>query len=107
MTKKFVKKTMQITNLNEVGQTLEGTFEGYAADRNWVDKNTGEEKILKTVVFRQDDNSKIGMFEDGGLRNAIETSGIKPEQYVKIEFLGQKDLEGGKKVNQYDIYVAE
>lgn len=83
------------------------TFQGKLLSRStkpWTDKETGELKDIPVFHFETADKSRVNVFGDSGLVNAITGANVQEGQWIEIEKLEQVKLANGRKVNQYDIY---
>lgn len=103
------KLTVEMVDLKDQGEnaSLVGVYRGQTT-RPWLEKSTGVEKPLTTVVF-EDPNTgaRSAMFQDAGLKNAMEQSLVKEGDFIEIVYLGKTDIGGGRTVNQYDIFALE
>lgn len=106
--KRAKRITAEIVKLSDfdAGYTIQGKYIT-RTERPWVDKNSGEEKIIPVFVFENQKGERFTVFGDAGLVNAMSGAAVKENQWIEIEKLDQVDLGGGKRVNSYDIYALE
>lgn len=88
---------------HEAGFTFQGKYLE-KTERPWMDKESGEEKIIPVFQFETDKGTRVNVFGDAGLVNAINGASVKPGQWIEIEKAEQIELKGGRRVNQYEIY---
>lgn len=95
----------------DVGYSFKGAYVG-RTERPWQDPATGEEKLIGQLGFNEIDpatnkltGNRVVIFEDAGLRNAFASAFVKENDAIEIVKLGQAQLNGGRRVNQYDIYA--
>lgn len=105
MRKKISTEIVKLSDL-EVGEEIEGTFLGNT-DRPWLDRQTGEEKTITQALFEKADGSRFMAFLDAGAKNALSSSGVTKGDYIVLQKLEMKDLGGGRRVNQYDVFAYE
>lgn len=106
------KLTVELVKLKEK-ETITGRYVGQVT-RPWTD-DAGEEKELVTLIFEHVDENgmplasgaRFGLHQDSGLRLALEQAFVAPGDLVEIQKLEKKQLQGGRSVNQYDIYALE
>ena len=103
--KRAKKITAEIVKLSDfdAGHTVQGKYIT-KTERPWIDRTTGEEKIIPVFVFENQNGERFNIFGDAGLVNAMSGAAVKENQWIEIEKLDQVDLGGGKRVNQYDIF---
>jgi len=107
---KRTKLTAEYVDMKDMGvhSKFLGRFIG-SQTGPWVDKTTGEEKTLTKLIFDKlsPELTILGrciLFQDRGLEKAMEDAVVVPGSAIELEYLGQLDLGGGKRVNQYDIF---
>lgn len=98
------KRNMEILKM-EAGDTFTGKFVG-EFEKSWTDHATGEIKPIKTLIFQDEFDTRVGIFADAGLKNAFESSLVKEGERITIKKLEKRELSGGRTVNQYDIFTA-
>lgn len=105
--RKFEKVTVEIIKLSglTLGESIEGTYIA-KSEGPYIDKNTGEESTLTRLQFERDDGTKFITFEDAGLRNAMANAMVEKGDYLKIVKLEQVATGGGRKSNNYDLFVG-
>lgn len=78
-------------------------FKGiYVAPYEYKDDQQGID--IEAFEFKNDLGARVLLGKNYAISQAIEKYGVKK---YRIEFLGQKALAGGKKVNEYSILHAE
>ena len=105
--RKFKQASTTLDSIADRG-TVEGTLEGFSSmDVKNKETNKLEERGL--ITLKSEDGIKTSYWRDAGLENTIEKCDpqIKEGMYLRIEHTGKKPLEGGRSVNQYNIFVAE
>lgn len=107
--KKVTAKIMKTADMKP-GDTFRGKFVSQT-ERPWVDKTTGEEKIIPQFNFDSIDMvdeagnpDRIVLLGDAGLKNAMVSAAVEPGDVIEIEKHEQVDLGGGRRANQYDIF---
>lgn len=73
----------------------------------WIDRTSGEERELVRIKFQRDDGTEFLIFEDAGLRNAMANAMVEVGDYMKIVKLEQVEIGGGRRSNNYDIFVSK
>lgn len=105
-TLKRQKITAEILKLSdlEVGSKVVGRYLGQAT-RPWLDKKTGEEKVITQCFFENiDTNARFTVFADAGFKNAMVTSGVRDNTMLEVVKLEPLVLDANRTVNQYDIF---
>lgn len=105
MERKLRKISTDVVKL-EPGDKIEGTYLDQN-ERPWVDKSTGEAKTITALLFEKENKERIIVFQDAGLKSAMQNAMIKQGDFVVIEKKAKTDLGGGRSVNQYDIFQYE
>ena len=100
----------------EIGMTVVGKFEKIK-DREITDRETGEMKTIKDVIFMAVDNTmkpfniaqgdKFGIVQDAGLKVMLSSSDVIEGDIVKITKLEKTENSRGQQLNQYEVLVAE
>lgn len=90
----------------EPGDKIEGIYLDQN-ERPWADKTTGEAKTITALLFEKDNKERVIVFQDAGLKSAMQNAMIKVGDHVVIEKKAKTDLGGGRSVNQYDIFQYE
>lgn len=90
----------------KAGESFIGTFKNRTSS-DWIDKQTGKISDLVRLHFVDLDNNKVILFEDGGLKAAMNNAGVETGNLIKIVKLEKTALYGARTVNNYDIYIAE
>ena len=94
---------------NVVNKSIVGLYwRKFGRPHSSINEQTGEiiEKELVTLVMIDPvTKEKFGIFEDGGLRNAL--ADLQPGDFVEIEVTGTQNLGNGKRCNVYDVYYLE
>lgn len=86
------------------GDTFQGKFISQT-ERPWVDKTTGEEKIIPQFNFSDlTTGERVVMLGDAGLKNAMTSAAVEAGDVIEIQKLEQVELGGGRRANQYDIF---
>ena len=101
----FEKVDVTIEKL-KVGEELVGTLTAIS-DRPWVDRKTGEMKTIKQFHITGRDGNKMLYFADAGFQNCMSMSDIQIGDLFKAVKLEKATMEGGRSVNQYEIYKAK
>ena len=102
------KISAEIIKLSELktGEEIEGTFLG-TSDRPWLDRQTGEEKIITQGLFEKVTGERFVAFMDAGAKNAVTGAGGKEGDYIILQKLEMKPMANGRRVNQYDVFSTE
>jgi len=82
------------------------------SDRPWVDKKSGEEKVILQYHFdcmtdKGEPNGQIIYFGDGGFKNAMQMAGIKVGDTILAKKGKKEELGQGRSVNSYEIFKAK
>lgn len=101
---------MPIVTLNaaEGHESVEGVFVGRRMVGEITDELTGEVRERFSVILQKPDSEeKFQIWENAGLRTAIQQADLKEGDEVKIVHLGKVPLKKrpGQTVNQYDIFT--
>lgn len=101
------KLTTEIRKL-EVGQAVKVKYVGQT-EREWHDRAADETRLLKTHIFEDllSPGVRFGMFEDAGLKNAIDNALVKEGTLLEIVKREKATLANGRTCNQYDVYSLE
>lgn len=94
-------KTVEFTN---VGNSFIGIYEGVESV-DTVDKITGELRAVNAYRFTGVDHKPATVWGSYWIEKGMEK--VTVGQLVKIEFSGQDQLDGAKKVNNFTVSVAE
>lgn len=111
---KRVKATMEFTKL-QPGDEFTGRLVA-TQERELKDQNTGNMKTVNLLVFEKMDlidgvpkdlpeRPRCGIWEDAGLRAALQDAFAEPGSVLEIHKLEKAELSGGRSVNQYDVYT--
>lgn len=101
--RKLNARIVKLSDL-EPGEKVVGKYLGQS-ERPWLDKETGEEKIITQFLFEESgSDARFMVFGDAGFKNTFSSAGVTKDDVIEIEKLEMKDLGGGRRVNQYDIY---
>lgn len=103
--KKISAEIIKLSDL-EVGAEIEGKFMG-TNERPWLDKQTGEEKVITQGLFERENGERFVVFMDSGAKNAVSAAGVAKGDYIVLQKLEMKDLPGGRRVNQYDVFAYD
>lgn len=114
MTVQFKKQNTTRIKLSKlkVGETVKGMF-SHVRDSEITDKDTGELKTVQEYVsFKIDEagkkiDEKFVFIGDAGLKTSWNDAEVKEGQIFMIEKEEQAELTGGRRVNQYGVYVAQ
>lgn len=92
----------------EAGQEFIGTFQAEST-RDWFDKKDGEMKVITQFHFMElnTNGTEVGpviLFADAGLKNAAKSALLTVNETVMIKKLEKTELDGGRTVNNYEIY---
>jgi len=88
----------------KVGEVFRGKYVSFT-ERPWLDKTTGEEKIIPQYNFEDLENGeRLVLLGDAGLKNAMISAAVEPGDRIEIEKHEQVELTAGRRANQYDIY---
>lgn len=103
----FNVRTREIVKFSQLnGKALIGTVTG-KRERELTDSETGELKTIKDLCMNNyPDGTRIAVAIDAGLRVALSTSDVQNGELIKITKGEPMDLGNGKKVNQYNIEIA-
>ena len=96
----------QVSMKKDMKGIIQGTYRGYVTKEIKDKQNRGEIKEIPSYNFDLDDGRLITVLGDAGLKGEIINSGIEDGDYVRISHKGEKDLGGGKRVNQYIVEVG-
>jgi len=106
----FVKKTCPMIKLSEmpVGSEFMGVYLKTKI-RQITDKKTAELKDVKELVCCKvdDDEFFFSFLVDAGFMSAFNEADVQPNDVIKIVKLSPKNISEGRRVNQYEIYIAE
>ena len=114
MASEKMKRNVETKTL-EVGQAVTGRYLGKSA-QEVPDRDTGELKQREKLIFLNvsktpaggysDDvtGSRFALWSDAGLRASFADALIQEREVVEITRLEQKELSGGRRMNQYDIF---
>ena len=73
----------------------------------WLDKKSGEEKVLnKLVLLDPETGDRFLAFQNAGLKSAMDGS-VDVGDLIEVTFNGKRDIGGGRTMNTYDIYQLE
>lgn len=101
--KKVTAKIMKTADM-DVGAKFVGKFISQT-ERPWLDKTTGEEKMIPQFNFSDlESGERVVLLGDAGLKNAITSAAVEPNDVIEIEKLEQVELTGGRRANQYDVF---
>ncbi len=100
------KLTVARRNIDKDAPKLLGRFLG-SRDQELTDKNSGELKTVPALYFELADHTRVCVLANSGLMSALRDAFVEPNDVIEISWLGKVDLDGGRTVNQYDIYAAE
>ena len=103
--KKLNAEVLKLSD-EDVGFSFKGKLMG-ESDRPWTDPKTGEVKNIHQYLFEKDNGERVVVFGDGGLNNVMNAACIEKGAKIEIVKLGQKDISGSRRVNQYDIFEAK
>lgn len=102
----FQNRSREIVKFKDQNEVV-GTFTG-TREREVTDRDTGELKTITDICLDEyGSNRKIAVARDAGLRVAFSSADVKEGELVKIVKEGQTDLGGGKRVNNYNVMVAQ
>jgi len=111
--KKLTAAYLDLAEMAKNKEVFIGTFLGKKTGP-WIDKKTGQEKPLTRLIFDRRNpaalNESLGrvvIFEDAGLRKALEDSMVLAGETHEYLHLGLTPIGGGHTVNQYDIFGVE
>lgn len=105
------KKNIPLVKLNkEKGvESIEGIYLKRRDAGEFTDTESGEVRERFTLIFQSLKNKeeKFQVWENAGLRNAIEMNDVQEGEAVRIVHLGKVERSGGKPgtVNQYDVFT--
>lgn len=110
-----VRLNAEYVKLTKEGQTLKAIFKGrferevFDRDEDGLIRQDDDGACLRKMVgvLKFEDAHKhipFLMWEDGGLKNALASANLQVDQGIEIEYLGQKELKGGKRCNDYAFY---
>jgi hypothetical protein len=100
----FVKKSVKRHSIQEDGP-LTGKYMG-VKEKEIKDQNTGELKLVKEYAFEVD-GQKTVFLGDAGVNSAMFDAEPKVNDTIRITHTGKKDLDGGRRVNTYDVEIDD
>lgn len=95
------KRNTELLKLQE-GDEFSGKFIG-SFEREFASKFDGEYRKTDVFVFEIGGVRKA-VVADGGLKWAIDSAMVQPNEKVTVKKLHKTDISDGRTVNQYEIY---
>lgn len=63
--------------------------------------------MITALLFETLNKERVILFQDAGLKSAMQNAMIKQGDYIVIEKKAKAEIGGGHSVNQYDIFQYE
>lgn len=112
--KQWKRRNIPLVKLKKDGgpgtvESIEGVFLKRRDAGEHTDTETGEVRQRHTLIFQGLDGDKFQIWENAGVRGAIEMNDVQEGDTIRLVHLGKVPRAAGKTgdVNQYDVFSME